>query len=62
MSRAPWWDELNEYPSPLDVNQLRTAATALLAALRRCMPAIEMYANLNDCEAAFAAIAKAEGR
>lgn len=33
-SLNPWWFELSEYPSPLDVKRLRNDATALLGALK----------------------------
>lgn len=42
--------------------RLMSAAPELLAALKRNLPAIRMHANADDCDAAEAAIAKAEGR
>lgn len=68
---APWWDELSEYPSPLDVKRLRQDATQLLVAARHAFEALRVAipwaikepADTNPNVLALdAAIAKAEGR
>lgn len=62
---APWWDELSEYPSPLDVKELRKDATLLLDACRRVVDLTANHPLLAaemDIPLVLAAIAKAEGR
>jgi hypothetical protein len=70
----PWWADMSEYPSPLDVKRLRTHATALLGALKAlswnerghfsevCSSLVAPGPCPDFCILARAAVAQAEGR